>query len=39
MGHKACVAPTVFAGVRPEMAIAEQEIFGPALAILAYRDE
>jgi aldehyde dehydrogenase (NAD+) len=39
MGHGAYVAPTVFVGVQPEMAIAQQEIFGPALAILAYGDE
>ena len=33
------VRPTVFAGVQPEMTIAREEIFGPVLAILAYRDE
>jgi len=33
------VRPTVFAGVRPEMTIAREEIFGPVLAILAYEDE
>jgi aldehyde dehydrogenase (NAD+) len=33
------VAPTVFAGVRPEMRIAREEIFGPVLSILTYRDE
>jgi aldehyde dehydrogenase (NAD+) len=33
------VAPTVFAGVRPEMAIAQEEIFGPVLAVLPYADE
>ena len=33
------VRPTVFAEVRPEMAIAREEIFGPVLAILPYRDE
>jgi aldehyde dehydrogenase (NAD+) len=35
----AYVAPTVFAGVRPEMTIAQEEIFGPVLSILPYRDE
>jgi aldehyde dehydrogenase (NAD+) len=33
------VRPTVFAGVAPEMTIAREEIFGPVLAILSYRDE
>jgi aldehyde dehydrogenase (NAD+) len=33
------VAPTVFAGVTPEMRIAREEIFGPVLSILTYRDE
>lgn len=33
------VRPTVFAGVTPEMTIAREEIFGPVLSILAYRDE
>jgi aldehyde dehydrogenase (NAD+) len=33
------IRPTVFVGVHPEMAIAREEIFGPVLAILAYRDE
>lgn len=30
--------PTVFADVRPEMSIAREEIFGPVLAVLPYRD-
>jgi acyl-CoA reductase-like NAD-dependent aldehyde dehydrogenase/alcohol dehydrogenase class IV len=30
--------PTVFTDVDPEMAIASEEIFGPVLAVLAYRD-
>ena len=33
------VRPTVFANVTPEMTIAREEIFGPVLSILAYRDE
>ncbi len=33
------VQPTVFGGVRPGMAIEQEEIFGPVLAIIAYRDE
>jgi aldehyde dehydrogenase (NAD+) len=33
------VRPTIFAGVRNEMAIAREEIFGPVLAIMPYRDE
>jgi aldehyde dehydrogenase (NAD+) len=33
------VRPTVFADVRPDMTIAREEIFGPVLSILPYRDE
>jgi aldehyde dehydrogenase (NAD+) len=33
------VRPTVFAEVRPEMTIAQEEIFGPVLSILRYDDE
>jgi len=33
------VQPTVFADVTSEMTIAQQEIFGPVLTILAYDDE
>lgn len=33
------VKPTVFAGVKPEMTIAREEIFGPVLAILPYDTE
>ncbi|WP_168791490.1 aldehyde dehydrogenase family protein [Paraburkholderia aromaticivorans] len=33
------VQPTVFADVRPSMTIAREEIFGPVLAIMPYRDE
>ncbi|MFF7710683.1 aldehyde dehydrogenase family protein [Pseudomonas sp. NPDC007930] len=31
--------PTVFAGVAPHMAIAQEEVFGPVLAIMPYQDE
>jgi acyl-CoA reductase-like NAD-dependent aldehyde dehydrogenase len=33
------VQPTVFADVTPEMTIAREEIFGPVLSILSYKDE
>ncbi|WP_286239391.1 aldehyde dehydrogenase family protein [Neptuniibacter halophilus] len=33
------VKPTVFAGVTPEMTIAREEIFGPVLSIMTYKDE
>jgi aldehyde dehydrogenase (NAD+) len=33
------VLPTVLADVTPEMTVAQEEIFGPVLAVLAYRDE
>jgi aldehyde dehydrogenase (NAD+) len=33
------VRPTVFAGVRPDMTIAQEEIFGPVLAVIPYDDE
>jgi aldehyde dehydrogenase (NAD+) len=33
------VRPTVFANVRNDMTIAREEIFGPVLCILPYRDE
>lgn len=31
--------PTVFADVRPEMTVSREEIFGPVLCMLPYRDE
>ncbi|MER5435813.1 aldehyde dehydrogenase [Streptomyces sp. NPDC002588] len=33
------VEPTLFTDVRPDMTIAQEEIFGPVLAVMAYRDE
>ena len=33
------VKPTIFDGVRPDAAIAQQEIFGPVLSIIEYSDE
>jgi aldehyde dehydrogenase (NAD+) len=33
------VLPTVFADVQPDMTIAQEEIFGPVLSVLAYSDE
>lgn len=33
------VAPTVFSGVRPDMSIAQEEIFGPVLSVLTYDTE
>jgi len=33
------VKPTVFGRVRPESTIAQEEIFGPVLSIITYRDE
>ncbi|MBM4268517.1 MAG: aldehyde dehydrogenase family protein [Deltaproteobacteria bacterium] len=33
------VRPTVFAGVKNDMTIAREEVFGPVLSILPYRDE
>ncbi|WP_107499793.1 aldehyde dehydrogenase family protein, partial [Streptomyces sp. f150] len=32
------VSPTVFAGVTPDMTIAQEEIFGPVVSILRYED-
>ncbi|MDQ6876086.1 MAG: aldehyde dehydrogenase family protein [Actinomycetota bacterium] len=33
------VAPTVFGRVRPDMTVAQEEIFGPVLSVLPYADE
>lgn len=35
----AYVRPTIFAGVDPDSAIAQEEIFGPVLTIIPYTDE
>ncbi|HWU63945.1 MAG TPA: aldehyde dehydrogenase family protein [Ensifer sp.] len=37
--HGYYVRPTVFGGVRPDMTIATEEIFGPVLSILPYDSE
>ncbi|OJH39939.1 aldehyde dehydrogenase family protein [Cystobacter ferrugineus] len=34
-----CVKPTVFTDVRNDMTIAREEIFGPVLSLITYRDE
>ncbi len=34
----AYVRPTIFSGVRPDMVIAQEEIFGPVLAVMPYGD-
>ncbi|MDL4816471.1 aldehyde dehydrogenase [Actinomadura opuntiae] len=37
--HGWYVRPTVFDGVDPSMTIAREEIFGPVIAVIPYRDE
>jgi aldehyde dehydrogenase (NAD+) len=39
LNHGYFVQPTVFADVTPEMTIAREEVFGPVLAVMPYRDE
>lgn len=39
LDHGWFVEPTVFTDVQPSMRIAQEEIFGPVLAVLTYRDE
>lgn len=39
LGQGYFVQPTVFTGVTPDMKIAREEVFGPVLAVLSYRDE
>ena len=38
-GRACFVSPTVFAGVRNEMALAQEEIFGPVLAVIPFADD
>ena len=33
------VKPTVFTGVRNDMRIAQEEIFGPVVALIPFKDE
>ncbi len=33
------VEPTIFAGVKPEMRIAQEEVFGPVLSVIPFDDE
>lgn len=33
------VEPTIFADVTPDMTIAQEEVFGPVVAVIRYRDE
>jgi aldehyde dehydrogenase (NAD+) len=33
------IRPTIFAGVTPDMTVAQEEIFGPVTAVIAYKDE
>jgi aldehyde dehydrogenase (NAD+) len=37
--HGAYIRPTVFSGVDPDSAIAQEEIFGPVLAVIPYTGE
>jgi aldehyde dehydrogenase (NAD+) len=39
LNHGWFVQPTLFAGVEPDSRIAQEEIFGPVLAVLPYEDE
>jgi betaine-aldehyde dehydrogenase len=36
LGSGRYIAPTVFTGVEPEMAIAKEEVFGPVLSVLTF---
>ncbi|HET8798673.1 MAG TPA: aldehyde dehydrogenase family protein [Thermoanaerobaculia bacterium] len=38
-GRGAYLAPAVFVDARPEMTIAREEIFGPVVAVMPFRDE
>jgi aldehyde dehydrogenase (NAD+) len=37
--HPLFYAPTVFTGVKPDMAIAQEEVFGPVLAVMPFDSE
>ena len=39
LAHGYFARPTVFSGVTPRMRVAQEEIFGPVLVIMPYRDE
>ncbi|GAA4740195.1 aldehyde dehydrogenase family protein [Actinomycetospora chibensis] len=39
LAHGAYVRPTIFSGVRPDMTIAQEEIFGPVLSVISYDTE
>ncbi len=39
LDHGYFVQPTVFADVRPDMTIAQEEIFGPVLSVIGYSSE
>ncbi|MBD9668472.1 aldehyde dehydrogenase family protein [Variovorax sp. VRV01] len=39
LSHGYYVPPTVFSGVRPDMEIAREEVFGPVLSVMAYDSE
>lgn len=34
-----CLEPTIFTGVKNRMTIAQEEVFGPVLAVIKFRDE
>jgi betaine-aldehyde dehydrogenase len=38
-GEQCYLSPTVFTGVKPEMRIAREEIFGPVVTVMPFRDE
>lgn len=39
-GARGCfVQPTIFVDVRPDMRIAQEEVFGPVLSVIRFRDE
>ncbi|HEY1325829.1 MAG TPA: aldehyde dehydrogenase [Casimicrobiaceae bacterium] len=39
LGAGLLVEPTIFAGVRNDMRIAQEEVFGPVLAVIPFKDE